>query len=143
MPKAPRPHPSRLLRAAWVAVLAVLVLGAAAAAGLVGTPYAHVADALLDRLRAERVPCAVAVAEATVCFVAEPARAAPLAEEFDAFVVDHGGTLATGSWRSGNGAHRVTLYWADDPRGGLEVWFAESGATRVEGRLEHVATRRD
>lgn len=142
MPSAPRPHPTPRRAGPWVLV-AVWALGAAAAAGLVGTPYDHVADALLEHLHAERVPCPVAVGDATVCFVAEPARAAPLAEALDAFVVAHAGALAVGPWRSGNGAHRVTLYWEDDLWGGLEVWFAEHGASRVEGRFEHVPKRRD
>lgn len=120
-----------------------LAFGAAVAAGLVGTPYDHVADALLEHLHAESVPCLVAVGEATVCFVADPARAAPLAEALDTFVADHAGALVVGPWRSGNGAHQVTLHWEDDLWGGLEVWFAELGATRVEGRFEHVAKRLD
>ena len=136
-----RPHPRRWCPAAWAAVAAALTF--AAAAGLVGTRYGHVADALLEHLHAELVPCPVAVADATVCFVAEPARAAPLAEALDAFVADHAGALEVGPWQSGNGAHRVTLYWDDDLWGGLEVWFAEHGERRVEGRLEHVEKRRD
>jgi hypothetical protein len=124
-------------------VVVLWAVGAAAAAGLVGTPYDHVAEALLDHLHAERVPCPVAVGDATVCFVVDPARAAPLAEALDAFVVDHAGALAVGPWRSGNGAHQVTLHWANDLWGGLEVWFAEHGASRVEGRFEYVVKRRD
>lgn len=145
MPKALRPDPTLRRTAAWTVVLAAAwaAVAAAAAASLVGTPYDHVADALLEHLHAERVPCPVAVGEATVCFVVDPARAAPLAEALDAFVADHAGALEAGPWQSGNGAHRVTLYWDDDPWGGLEVWFAEHGATRVEGRFEHVAKRRD
>jgi hypothetical protein len=119
------------------------VAGAAVAGGLGGTPYDQVADALLEHLHAEQVPCPVSIGDASVCFVAEPARAAPLAEALDAFVADHAGALVVGPWRSGNGAHRVTLHWQDDLWGGLEVWFAEQGSTRVEGRLEHVAKRRD
>lgn len=144
MPNVSRPHrtPRRALARALAAALAWSAF-AAAAGGLVGTPYDHVADALLERLHAELVPCPVAVAEATVCFVAEPARAAPLAEALEAFVADHAGALVVGPWQSGNGAHRVTLRWGDDLWGGLEVWFAELGPSRVEGRLEHVAKRRD
>ena len=143
MPMVPRPHPApwRLVVSTVLGVW--LTLGAAGAAGLVGTPYDHVADALLERLHAERVPCPVAVGGAVVCFVAEPARAAPLAEALDAFVADHGGDLVVGPWHSGNGAHLVTLRWDDDLWGGLEVWIAEHGSSRVEGRLEHVAKRRD
>jgi hypothetical protein len=126
-----------------VAGVALAVAGTALAIGLVGTPYEHVADALLEHLHGERVACPVSFGGTAVCFVAEPARAAPLAEALDTFVADHGGALVIGAWRSGNGAHRVTLRWADDVWGGLEVWLAEQGERRVEGRLEHVVRRSD
>lgn len=137
-----RSRPARR-RPRWASTVALLaLLGASWAAGLVGTPYAHVGDELLRRLHAERVPCAPGAAATAVCFVAEPARAAVLAEELDLFVTEHGGALQRGSWSSGNGAYRATLHWSDDLWGGLEVWFAEQGAARVEGRLEHVLRRR-
>ena len=139
---APRTHPTPRRAGAWLVVL-LWAVGAAVAGGLVGTPYDHVAGALLEHLHAEAVPCPTAVGAATVCFEVEPARAATLAEALDTFVADHDGALAVGPWRSGNGAHRVTLRWSDDPWGGLEIWFAEHGASRVVGRLEHVLKRHD
>ncbi len=132
-----------MARSVLRALVALVVAGIAVAAGLVGTPYDHVADALLEHLHAEKVPCPVGFGEVAVCFVADPARAAPLAEALDVFVAEHAGALEVGPWHSGNGAHRVTLYWEDDLWGGLEVWLAEQGATRVEGRLEHVQRRHD
>ena len=144
MPNAPRPHPTPRRALAW-ALAAALAWSALAARrrGSSGRPTTTSPTPCSSSLHAELVPCPVAVAEATVCFVAEPARAAPLAEALDAFVADHAGALVVGPWQSGNGAHRVTLRWGDDLWGGLEVWFAELGPSRVEGRLEHVAKRRD
>jgi hypothetical protein len=142
---APPTMDSRALRplARALALLGVVACAPAWAGGFAMTPYGALAVDLLERLHAEEVVCPVDLEAAAVCFVVEPGRAAPLAETLEAFVLEGEGRLERGDWRSGNGAHRVTIAFDDDPWGGLEVWFAESGDARVEGRLEHVLRRRD
>ena len=126
-----------------LALVGLLACALAWAGGFAGTPYGVLAADLLELLHAEEVACAVDLDATAVCFVVEPGRAAPLAEALEAFVLEGEGRLERGDWRSGNGAHRVTIAFEDDPWGGLEVWFAESGDARVDGRLEHVSRRRD
>ncbi len=126
-----------------VALVGGLACVSAWANGFGATPYGLLAAEVLERLHAEEVVCPVDLEAAAICFVVEPGRAAPVAESLEAFVLAGEGRLERGDWRSGNGAHRVTIVFDDDPWGGLEVWFAESGDARVEGRLEHVLRRRD
>jgi hypothetical protein len=137
----PRPRP--LARVASTLVVVLVLVGAALAAGLHGSPYGRVAEELLARLHAEAVACPVGLDEAVVCFVVDPSRVAPCAEGIEAYVAEHGGALTIGPWSSGNGAYQVTIAHHDDLMGGLEVWLAETGTSRVEGRLEHVLRRRD
>lgn len=134
---------SRRPLARILALVGLLASATAWSGGFAGTPYGSLAADLLERLHAEEVVCPVDLEAAAVCFVVEPGRAAPLAETLEAFVLEGQGHVERSPWRSGNGAHRVTLAFHDDPWGGLEVWFAESGDARVEGRLEHVLRRRD
>ncbi|MDF1521645.1 MAG: hypothetical protein P1P87_02350 [Trueperaceae bacterium] len=138
------PFRSRPLARAAAALLVLAgLVGAALAAGLHGSPYGRVAEELLARLHAEPVACPVGLDDAVVCFVVDPARVAPCAEAIEAYVAEHGGALTIGPWSSGNGAYQVTIAHHDDLAGGLEVWLAETGTSRVEGRLEHVPRRRD
>lgn len=136
-----RPRP--LARVATALVALAGLVGAALAFGVHGGPYGRVAEELLARLHAEPIACPVGLDEAVVCFVVDPARVAPCAEGIEAYVAEHGGALTIGPWSSGNGAHQVTVAHQDDLSGGLEIWLAETGPSRVEGRLEHVLRRRD
>lgn len=136
-------RPRSLTRVAAALVLVAGLVGGVLAGGLHAGPYGRVAEDLLARLHAEPVACPVGLDEGVVCFVVDPARVAPCAEGIEAYVAEHGGALTIGPWTAGNGAYQVTLAHRDDPMGGLEVWLAETGPTRVEGRLEHVLRRRD
>lgn len=136
-----RPVPPSRRR--WHILAAAVAIAWAGAAGLAGTPYAVVVDALLDRLHALPVPCAVDLDDLVVCFVADPARAAPLAETLEGYVAEFAGALRHGPWHAGNGTYRVTLWWSNDALGGLEVWLTEVVGARVEGRFELVPRRRD
>jgi len=143
MPPHRRPVPLPRRRGRLLVVVVAVAVAWAGAAGLAGTPYAAVVDALLDRLHAQPVPCPVDLDDLVLCFVADPARAAPLAETLEGYVAEFGGALRHGPWLAGNATYRVTLWWSNDAVGGLEVWLTEVGPARVEGRFELVPRRRD
>jgi hypothetical protein len=125
-------------------VAALLVVGAAwSAGGLAATPYRSLVDDLLERFHAVVRPCGMALDDADLCFLVQPAHVALLAETLEAFVADHAGSVVRGSWTSANGAHRVVLKLSDETWGALELWLAERPDRVVEGWFERRPRPRD
>jgi hypothetical protein len=144
---APTPHPRRAHRRAGAIgslVAALLVASLAwSAGGLATTPYRSLVDDLLERFHAVVRPCGMALDDADLCFLVQPAHVALLAETLEAFIVDHSGSVVRGSWTSANGAHRVVLKLTDETWGALELWLAERPDRVVEGWFERRPRPRD
>jgi hypothetical protein len=121
-----------------------MVAGVAwSAGGLATTPYRSLVDDLLERFHAVVRPCSMALDEADLCFLAQPAHVALLAETLEVFIVDHAGSVVRGSWTSANGAHRVVLKLTDETWGALELWLVERSDRVVEGWFERRPRPRD
>ncbi len=127
----------------WFRALLLVALASswAGAWSLAATPYGAVVDALLRRFHAHEHACGITQGSAEACFVVEAARVVQLAEEFEAFLADHGGALVRGGWSSANGAHRVAVTLPDAGWGALELWLIELPGHRVEGRFQHLPER--
>lgn len=132
---------ARRLRAP-ILLLALLVAAWAGAWSLAGTPYGPVVEALLRRFQAHERACALPQLPAEACFVVEPARAAQLAEEVEAYLAERAGAMVRGAWSSANGTHRVALTLPGAGWGSLELWLSELPGHRVMGRFQHLPERR-
>jgi hypothetical protein len=137
------PHRRRARRALASLLAAWLVAGMAWSGGLATTPYRSLVDDLLERFHAVVRPCRMALDDADLCFLVQPAHVALLAEALEAFIVDHAGSVVRGSWTSANGAHRVILKLTDETWGALELWLAERPDRVVEGWFERRPRPRD
>jgi hypothetical protein len=137
-------HPRRTRGVLGSLLAFLLVAGVAwSAGGLATTPYRSLVDDLLERFHAVVRPCGMALDDADLCFLVQPAHVALLAETLEAFVLDHAGSVVRGSWTSANGAHRVVLKLTDETWGALELWLAERPDRVVEGWFERRPRPRD
>jgi hypothetical protein len=136
-------HRRKALRVLGSLLAVMLVTSMAWSGGLATTPYRPLVDELLERFHAVVRPCGMALDDADLCFLVQPAHVALLAEALEAFIVDHAGSVVRGSWTSANGAHRVILKLTDETWGALELWLAERPDRVVEGWFERRPRPRD